>query len=252
MSADLCAQLNQFFDKIYVIHLTRNSDRKEWIDNNLRGLDVTFWEAVDGRALSTERIAELHALNLTAPHASRRMTRGELGNALSHRSIYEDVVREGHRRVLILEDDVALLPGNAPFARAILAQLPPDWDLLYLGYGKYEHSIANSVLYRLKFYSRALRSLVRTGRATERKPYTRPYSRNLRIAGSHDGSFAYAMSRAGCEKLLGELETVVSTSDGLLNRLCETRALRAFVANPKLLVHVEHLPSVLEVERRAT
>src|SRR5690606_9878656 len=65
---------------------------------------------------------------------ARRLHPSMIGCFLSHERAYREIVRRGLASAVILEDDAAPLPGRDPrVAARAAAQLPADWDLLYLG-----------------------------------------------------------------------------------------------------------------------
>ncbi|XP_028301196.1 procollagen galactosyltransferase 2 [Gouania willdenowi] len=129
------------FDKIYLINLKRRLDRRIRMLKTMDsvGLDATFTDAVDGKALNS---SQLQALGIEMmpdykdPYSGRVLTRGEIGCFLSHHSIWTEMVDRGLQKVLVLEDDVRLEPRFKRRLQAIMenvnkAQL--DWDLIYVG-----------------------------------------------------------------------------------------------------------------------
>merc|ERR1719367_421104 len=61
------------------------------------------------------------------------MTPGERGCAMSHVRAWRTIA-SGGVPVLVLEDDAVLSKGFGPRLPAVLAAVPPDADVLYLGY----------------------------------------------------------------------------------------------------------------------
>lgn len=88
--------------KTYIINLPASVDKRNTIAGECArlGLDVEFIEAVNGNALTEEQI---HAQVPDYPACS--LTRGEIGCALSHLSIYQKMVDEHIPMAFILEDD---------------------------------------------------------------------------------------------------------------------------------------------------
>uniref|UniRef100_A0A8C5G1G4 Procollagen galactosyltransferase 2-like n=1 Tax=Gouania willdenowi TaxID=441366 RepID=A0A8C5G1G4_GOUWI len=126
---------------IYLINLKRRLDRRIRMLKTMDsvGLDATFTDAVDGKALNS---SQLQALGIEMmpdykdPYSGRVLTRGEIGCFLSHHSIWTEMVDRGLQKVLVLEDDVRLEPRFKRRLQAIMenvnkAQL--DWDLIYVG-----------------------------------------------------------------------------------------------------------------------
>src|SRR3990167_208364 len=56
-----------------------------------------------------------------------------IGCHLSHAEVLRRAIRAGYKSTLILEDDVKFIDQPGPILRQAAEQLPPDWDMLYLG-----------------------------------------------------------------------------------------------------------------------
>ena len=52
--------------------------------------------------------------------------------------LYEEMLKQQWKRVLVLEDDIVALEQNLPALSQTLAELPADWELVYFGYLKHE------------------------------------------------------------------------------------------------------------------
>lgn len=130
--------LNSFFDRIYVLTLTRAKQRQHYIEEKLGGLDFHFFWGIDGRDLSLEDLIRSGQYDrdtfLKTKRGQRDMSLGEVACALSHRAIYEDTVSMGYNRVLILEDDVHPIPAQLMNFEQLIHELPLDWELFMLGY----------------------------------------------------------------------------------------------------------------------
>lgn len=94
--------------KIFVINLKRSTERRKHMEKQLKrlGLDYEFVEAVDGRALSDEALRGVSDLDNYMKHPTwESRGKGLIGCALSHRNVYEEIVKRQIPRALILEDD---------------------------------------------------------------------------------------------------------------------------------------------------
>ena len=98
--------------KIFVINLKRSVERKKLFIKNWNPIidKLSFCEAIDGSLLSEE---ELSSIVLNYP--GLKLTKGEIGCALSHLMIYKRMVKEQIPIALILEDDAILKIGFEPF-----------------------------------------------------------------------------------------------------------------------------------------
>jgi len=109
------------FDAVYVIHLP-DAKRKQHIDAELAkaGLTATFVHA-------TPPAPGFSMTNM------RRNPRGEFGCGMSHIKAIAHAFAGGAQRPLFLEDDIRWRVDGLSRLRAAQAELPPDWDVLYLG-----------------------------------------------------------------------------------------------------------------------
>jgi glycosyl transferase family 25 len=119
--------MNEYFDKIYVLSLKRNVDRRILIKERLDkvGIDFEFFDACDGQVLN-HLWKKLDNSNFT--------TQNYVACSISHLSIYNDALSRGFKRVLILEDDVRLHKDIQNLFNIWKDQIPQDYDLLYLGW----------------------------------------------------------------------------------------------------------------------
>ena len=97
--------------KIYVISLPKSLERQQFVKSQLdsHNMPFEFISAIYGKDLTETEKEKLYDCK-KAKFFSGELTPGELGCALSHRSIYEKMIKEGTERAIILEDDVTLRP----------------------------------------------------------------------------------------------------------------------------------------------
>lgn len=106
----------------FVINLQENVVRRMAIKSQLdkTNLNYEFIEAVNGSNLSDE---EIKALVYDYPNC--KLTKGEIGCALSHLSIYDRIIKENISHALIFEDD-AIIPENISNIFREIRQLDND------------------------------------------------------------------------------------------------------------------------------
>jgi GR25 family glycosyltransferase involved in LPS biosynthesis len=115
-------RFSEFFDRIVVVNLDRRSDRwSQWTTQtaNWPFRPADRFRAVDGRAVT--------------PPNWWSQGGGAWGCLMSHARILEDALMDGIDSVLILEDDAVLVPDFSERVEKFLANVPSDWDALYLG-----------------------------------------------------------------------------------------------------------------------
>lgn len=105
------------------------------------GIDAAYCISLAEQSARTARAAaHFHAIGLCRqvifyrPHRARNTNRGVWE---SHRAVAQEALAQGHRRTLIMEDDVEFrrpIAKLAPRIERALAVIPPDWWGLYLGH----------------------------------------------------------------------------------------------------------------------
>jgi GR25 family glycosyltransferase involved in LPS biosynthesis len=117
--------------KIYIINLAQDQDRKQAMLVQLNAFAITnyeFVEAVDGRNLSDQELTKLYD-DKTAKKLHKQLARSEIGCALSHIKVYEKIIKE-NKRCLILEDDVVL---SDTFKNFIDIEIDDPCDVIFFG-----------------------------------------------------------------------------------------------------------------------
>ena len=80
---------------------------------DILGLDLQFFNAVDGTLLNVQNLTELDLKVMPGyrnPYVDNGMFVGEVGCLLSHYNVWKDIVAKGHQAVLVLEDDLGIQP----------------------------------------------------------------------------------------------------------------------------------------------
>ncbi|CDH34204.1 glycosyltransferase family 25 protein [Xenorhabdus bovienii] len=92
--------------KIFIVNLKKHTQRKEKMQSqaNKLGLHIEFIEAVYGPEINDEKLEQI-----VYDYPNCKLTKGEIGCALSHLFIYEKILKENIPRALILEDDAIIL-----------------------------------------------------------------------------------------------------------------------------------------------
>uniref|UniRef100_A0A6B2EBA8 Putative glycosyltransferase 25 family member n=1 Tax=Phlebotomus kandelakii TaxID=1109342 RepID=A0A6B2EBA8_9DIPT len=126
--------------RIFMVNLKRRPERRRKMEGSFRllGLDVEYFEAVDGKKIDEEFLSRWKIDFLPEyadPYHKRPMTMGEVGCFLSHLTIWRRIVEERLKEVLILEDDIRFEPFFRERFISLLneARHQGSWDLIYLG-----------------------------------------------------------------------------------------------------------------------
>ena len=159
------------------VNLERDAERRERLGRQLRasGLDGTRLPAVWWADLPPERQNALYSGTLNARQYYKPLLPGEKGCYASHIAAWQLLLQGDAPALVVLEDDVRLLPGFGEVVDAI-ASLQEPWDMVKL-----------------------------IGRAHEKVRSARPLARRfslVRYRRIPSTTAGYVVSRAGAARLL--------------------------------------------------
>ena len=229
--------LNQYFDKILVLSIPRLKERQALVKQRLQGLEFEFFFGVDKQELTDTFVARDYHYDkknsLSISQYFKPMNRGEIACALSHRKIYQAMVDNDWKTVLIFEDDVVVSEyfDGLPVC---LQQLPANWELLYLGYIKNDQVNFAKRIKQGWYQLQARLGLGKMPVSMISKMLPRNYSPSLYKAGFHDCTHAYAISRPAAEKLLKAQTPVIYRADNLLSAMIMKGQLNGFACRHSL------------------
>lgn len=237
INADINNLLQQYFDKVFVVSVPRFTDRHKQLEKHLEGLTYDFFWGADKLRLdyNTAKIDGTYDEQMAQKlqRQGKVLNLGEIACSLSHRMVYEEMVKHSWQKVLILEDDILPLYNNLPQLPAALNELPDNWELVYLGYLKHENVTA--ALKRKQIWYKILSrfGLMKWTYKMVNNLLPKPYSTHLKKAGFHDCTHAYAVTLQAAKKLLAAQTPVVYRADDLLSSTIMKGELEAFVTEPK-------------------
>lgn len=150
------AQDSQLDIPIYVVNMPSSADRREAVSAQCRamGITPTFVQAVVGRELPKETLAQVVNQEAFMAQFGRAMGAGEIGCALSHIGIYRTMTTHAVPYAVVLEDDVVL---GTDFVRVVkdcldFAKRYPAWDIMLLGH--YYQDVPQSIKSPLSVWGR--------------------------------------------------------------------------------------------------
>lgn len=231
------------FGAVFVISRKGPHQRKRDMAQYLEeaGIAFEFFEATMGVELPPEELAVVYDEQGALNHRTipRKLHPSHVGSCLSHRRACAEVEKRGLESALILEDDAKPVAGNLSLIGRCLKELPPDWDLLYLGIRGHRRPPFSfwTKRYLLLPFARLLKpAKYRFSHAESRRLYLRPYSKHLDRAGYHQGMHAYAVSRKGAAILYAHGLPVTAPVDVLVGLLIVEGKLNAFAVREDLFV----------------
>ena len=229
--------LNTYFDNIFVVSVPRFTERHKRVQQHLQGLPFDFFWGADKLQLDLEEAKQNGVYDETKTMQLQRqgkpLNAGELACALSHRMVYEQIVKHNWKRVLVLEDDVLPLYENCNALHAVITELPENWELVYFGYLKHEEVTVSLKVKQFFYKIKSALGLMKWTYRMVSNLLPKRYSAHLKKAGFHDCTHAYAISLTAAKKLLAAQTPVVYRADDLLSATIMKGVLEAFVTVPK-------------------
>ncbi|WP_276482064.1 glycosyltransferase family 25 protein [Paraflavitalea pollutisoli] len=230
--------INAYFDKIYILTLPRLTDRIASFTRELEGLNYEIFYGVDKEAVDFTDLKERGVYDSGAykdVYKKRaEMSMGMLCCSLGHVRIYESIIFNNYKRVLILEDDAFPILENLARFAAISEALPVDWEVFYLGYERNETYGWKQQLKRTLYKLFPFHSALRLSRQHYANYYPKNISPLIAQAGFHDCTHAYAVTQAGARKLLQRQTPVAYNPDNLLAFAIAERQVKGYICRPKL------------------
>jgi GR25 family glycosyltransferase involved in LPS biosynthesis len=222
--------MNEYFDAIWVLTISRNASRRAHMQRQLPGVKFEFFEGVDGKTI-TETDPRFDFERGSARNG-RPFKLNEAAAAFSHYCMLKAVVDRGVRRALLFEDDAALVPAARRWIPYCLERLPDDWELFYLGYQDGE----------LRGYLREVQE--RFGRPRNHEEIvSRTVGRGLRTAAGHELIHAYAVTHQGARRLLEGMYPICDNADNWYEEKVLTRQVISYISIPKIFVQQSDLGS---------
>jgi len=193
---------------IWVANLERSPERRRFMQQQFASLHLSYRiiNASDGKQLSREdlqKYSKRHALKFKR----RELSTGEIGCALTHAKIYQQMLDENLEEVLILEDDIVL---TQDLLHVLLQRrkFPPKWEAV---------NLANT-------WAQAI-------------PLGEPVCKDYKICrfrGIANRTSAYLINRQGAKKLIEHVYPIRLPADDLLG-LTQITKLRLYGITPSVV-----------------
>jgi glycosyl transferase family 25 len=231
--------LNNYFGHIYLVTIERAKDRHSIIQKELEGLNYEIFFGADFKNFSIDELKETRVYDETLAKQNHRYSKpikgGMLGCSLSHKMIYEDIIKNKYQRVLVLEDDVIIEQFSFQNFKNAMAELPKNWELLYFDYNKNENKPLLGFLKQTTYHIQKLFGGIKFSHKAINNLFAKKYSNNLMVAGLHDFTDAYAVTTEGA-KILLELQTPVQWfPDHLLAYASSNKLINAYCLKEKII-----------------
>jgi len=224
--------LQAYFDKVLVVTVPRFKDRQEKVKQRLEGISFEFFYGADKNELTEEFISNNYRYDkkntLSPGYYFKLLNTGEIACAFSHRMVYQAMVDNNWQKVLVLEDDVVPDYNQLGLLDDCLKELPPDWELFYLGYLKNDKLTFGKRIKNAIYLLMSALGLSKIPAGMIKNGLPKKFSAHLWRAGFHDCTHTYAVSKSAARKLLAAQTPVHYRADNLLTALVLKDELKAF------------------------
>ena len=231
--------LNHFFDRIYVITLQRAADRHQHIEQELKGLDYVLFYGKDKNTFDVSSLQKENIYNEAMARRHHRfgkpMPAGMIGCSWSHRLVYEDVIKNGYQKALVLEDDVVIDKRLISLLPQVLKELPSDWELFYFGYAYNEQPPKNAAVKKAFYHLLHTLGRFKFSHKTISNLYPKKVSEHIYTAGYHDCTHAYAITNIAAQKLSILQQPISFFPDNLLAHAVTNELVKGYIVVPRLI-----------------
>ncbi len=197
---------------VFIINLKKDIQKRAYMKSlcDQFTLHYEFIDAVDGTMLSNEESLQIYDPKKTIKNIGRELSRGEIGCALSHKTIYEKILHDDIEISLILEDDIdfnlellTLLDLKNEFQQ--------NWELVLLGHHTgYSRNVDTTA------------SIWNQMQLTEKYKLVRPCEKGY-------GTYGYLITKSGAKKLLNHLNVIERPIDDYTG---DSKYVNLYMINP--------------------
>jgi glycosyl transferase family 25 len=237
--------LNEYYDKIYVLSVQPAEERRKLFDERFAGLKYEYFYGANKNSFTPEELIKkkVYSEELTKAHHrySKSMMPGEIACAWSHLMMYEDMLSKNYERILIFEDDAVPDPERVKQLPKILSEVPQDCELLMWGWSKNGKSDINTIFKQAVYNIQYQLGILKWDNTIIKNLFARPFSSQLKKAGFHDYTYAYAINRSAAEKLLQMQSPIQYIADNLLAHAVTNNLLNGYIVYPPAFLH-DNLP----------
>jgi len=233
--------LNKYYDKIYVVSLKDATERRERFSNYFKGLDYSFFYGADKNNFTKSQIIAdgTFSEDLAKMHHrfNKTMKLGEIACSWSHKMVYEDVLANNYKQVMIFEDDAVPDKEIVNHIPEILNDIPKDCELLMWGWKKNGTRNFGTRLKQLLYHILHKAGTLKWDHTIIRNMFAKKFSPNLKKAGFHDYTYAYAINQNAATKLLSMQTPIQYIADNLLAHAATKAIVKGYITWPSVFLH---------------
>lgn len=234
-------QLNQYYDKIYVLSVESAVARRELFANRFKGLQYSFFFGADKNKFNIEEVVEkgIFSETLTRQHHrfNKTMKHGEIACSWSHKMMYEEMLLNNYSRILIFEDDAVPNEKMIKLVPKILEEIPDNCELLMWGWDKNGMDNTGTKFKKIIYHLQHSAGKLKWNHQVIRNLYAKPFSLHLKKAGFHDYTYAYAVNKSAAEKLVKMQTPIQYIADNLLAHAATKEIVSSYIVYPPAFLH---------------
>ncbi len=246
--------INSYFDKVFILTIEEATARHRHIREHLQGINYEFIYGVNKahmcKHFSPNNLSHLNPLYNTSDDRfliwfNSNHTYGIGACSEGHKIIYQRIIQNKIKRVLIFEDDVVLDDVACAAASSFFNKMPSHWDLLYLGYTggvrmnqRWPYPVRLFLYHAKKFLGMYRRF---------DQPICRPYNASFDTAGFHAGAYAYAITFEAAKKLVSVQSPLTFSADGALIFAIKNKLLKAYIHKSPLFTDATYFNTAIKL-----
>ena len=248
-------QINNFFDKIFVITIGRNKSRWPLIDQQLQGCDFRYFQGIDASGMDFDALKNRYADIIEIDDNLKHWSVGQIGCWLSHLTLLKKIVDEKINFTLILEDDLIFESSNLQKNYKAFQTIPYNkFDIFYMGYAetcsvnrKYKSPFLRN-LFRLYYIFKNINrvptfDMYKRTFLTKLKCFPKAVNNDIDKAGYSYGTHAYAVTLAGAQKILELFQKIKIPIDRAYSEAVVTGRLNGLALNKQIFFQNQSLIS---------
>jgi len=136
--------INECFDKVYYLNLAKDTDRNQHILDQFAKFNIINFERIEGIVYDSIPDPYLWR-NFNKDKLTEKYIIGSVGCRTTHIKAIKKAKEDGHKKVLIFEDDIKFLSNPNNLLQRNEIQLNKNWDMLYFG-GMIEHHFRGQIV----------------------------------------------------------------------------------------------------------
>jgi glycosyl transferase family 25 len=123
--------MNNYVDNVYLINMDKDTDRLEKVTKECDIVNIKF-ERFSGLKVSdlSQNILDKYIPKETQKYDTNSM----IESGLNHLFVWQNAIQKQYKNILVLEDDIYFTDDFNEYFKNVMAELPEDYDILYLGY----------------------------------------------------------------------------------------------------------------------